>query len=680
MQLFSRVTTLVFLLVLVAGGVQVGACGSDPVTGDDTADVAVDDASDAADVADTGIADTAADVEDTTPPADRAPGERRARTARCDDADPTACLLPWPSNAFTALEPGSSTGLRLEIDPTAAPVDEDVSDLVRADGFSRVSPIVIGFPEPIVTPPPENGAAVRLYLAEPGDDFGAEVPTWFERFVSAGTPVSALVTYPARPLAPASEYLVVVYDGLAYDPGGRPEADRSTRVALGLTVPETAAERALAAYHAPARELLAARGVRLEHVIRVWDFTTRSAEDPRTDLKAMRAACLAAIDDGDATVVIDGVTRPADGPIAAIVKGRVTGLPRFSDADGRLARDAAGALVAQATYDAPFRAVIPAGEGDYRVVMYAHGTGGDVNDSSFDALVAEHDAAKVGLEIDGWTGATLGETVGDLLTPIGGAERVANKVLHSEAGGSAVLHALRGPLGDLLAAETLDGEPNPAAGRRPDVAAPLWAGGSLGGTVGLVFGHLEPSIAGGLLNVPGAGLTHWLPRSEIYALLEAALGERFPTPAELNLVAAMAQGAFDPMDGANWADARADSPPFLVQQSIGDPVLPNVGSDLVATSLGAVRVGASLRPIAGVEDVEVALDASAITQFKVPEDPEENALAVHGFAARNGLAGQAARAQFIAFLESVWAGDPRIEVPALCAENTPADSCDFSAP
>lgn len=667
----GRASERAFLVGLVA---LLAACGTDPA---DTPDSAAD--TGGADViADSVEADTAA-ADTLDPPADRAPGERRARTLRCDPTDPTACLLPWPSNAFVSPDPATATGLRVTLDPTAAPGDEDITGLLRADGFSRVSPIVAGFPARL-EPLSAGDAPVRLVVAEPGDGFGAAVPVWYETFGAYDATVGALVTYPARPLAANAEHVVAVLDSLTYVGGGHPEADAATRVALGLAPPETAEDYALAAYHAPARQALTAAGVDLAHVARVWDFTTRSADDPRADLVVMRAACLAALDDGDASVVIDAVTTPDGGPIAAIVKGRITGLPYFSDDAGRLARDDAGALTATGTYAAPFRAVVPAGTGDYRVVMYAHGTGGNVDDSSFDALVAEHGAAKIGLEIDGWTEAALGATVNDLLTPVSGAERVTNKVLHSDAGGSAVLRALSGSLGDALAAATIGGVANPAVGRRPDAARPIWAGGSLGGTVGLVFGNLEPSIAGGLLNVPGAGLTHWLPRSSIYALLEAALGQRFPTAADLNLVAAMAQLAFDPMDGANWADARADAPPFLVQQSIGDPVLPNVGSDLVATSLGCVRVGAELRPIAGVETVDEAVGRSAITQFLVPEDPEESALAVHGFAARNGLAGQAARAQFTAFLESVWAGDPRIDLPQLCVANDPPNSCDFSTP
>ena len=57
----------------------------------------------------------------------------------------------------------------------------------------------------------------------------------------------------------------------------------------------------------------------------------------------------------------------------------------------------------------------------------------------------------------------------------------------------------------------------------------------------------------------------------------------------------------------------------------------------------------------------------------------ESPLAVHGFAARDGVAGRAARQQIIAFMMSLWTDTPRATVPELCLTNTPPGSCDFSA-
>ena len=682
-----RPAALALALALTAAACGDDAAGPTPDTADVQAPSDLDDASpDDADAASPDAASPDALVPDGTiiedtfvPPPDREPGERRDRSLPCDPTDPTLCLLPWPSNAFTALDPATPTGLRVAVDPASAPAGEDISGLVRADGFSRVSPSVTAFDRPL-DPTLDPAASVLLLVTEPGAAFATPVPLWCAAHAAADPPSGTLVIYPSRPLAPASEHLVVVLDSLTFADGTHPQADRATRVAVGASSPGDPAEYSHASYFGPAREALAAHGVNPYRVARLWDFTTRSAADPRRDAQALRAAFIAAVDAGATAVHLDEVTiPPAGGPIAVIVRGRLTGLPDFLDADARLARDAAGAPTPTGTTEALFRVVVPAGAGDYRVVMYAHGTGGDVRDDAFDDLFADFGAAKVGLEIEGWTEATLGVTFSDFMTPIVGAERVANRSLHAYAGGAAVLHALAGPLGDVLAIETLHGNANPAAGRRPDTAVPLWAGGSLGGTVGLVFSHLEPKIRGGLLNVPGAGLTHWLPRASLYALIEAALVGRFPTPPEMNLVVAMSQLAFDPMDGANWVDARADRPPFLVQESIGDPVLPNVGSDMVAASLGAVHLGAVLHPVAGVTPAAEALGTSAFTQFKVPEDPAESPLAVHGFAARDGVAGRAARQQIIAFMMSLWTDTPRATVPELCLTNTPPGSCDFSA-
>ena len=132
---------------------------------------------------------------------------------------------------------------------------------------------------------------------------------------------------------------------------------------------------------------------------------------------------------------------------------------------------------------------------------------------------------------------------------------------------------------------------------------------------------------------------------------------------------------WDEIDGAAWASALAGrNTAFLIQESIGDPVVPNVGSEMVAAVTSAKQVGAVLDPIAaGIPPVPEAAGESAITQFRVDStDPYK----IHGFAGTGTPAGLAARAQISAFVTSVWAGAPKITVPAGCAKG----SCDFSHP
>ena len=118
-------------------------------------------------------------------------------------------------------------------------------------------------------------------------------------------------------------------------------------------------------------------------------------------------------------------------------------------------------------------------------------------------------------------------------------------------------------------------------------------------------------------------------------------------------------------------------PVLLEQESIGDPVLPNIGDEMVAASSHADQVGVVLAPIVTCPDVSSVAAHNGMTQFKVPSsvtDPYD----IHGFAANSTPAGVAAQQQILSFITSVWAGAPVISVPAECMTNTPANSCDFS--
>ncbi|MGZ5970911.1 MAG: hypothetical protein ACXWP4_24735, partial [Polyangiales bacterium] len=131
-------------------------------------------------------------------------------------------------------------------------------------------------------------------------------------------------------------------------------------------------------------------------------------------------------------------------------------------------------------------------------------------------------------------------------------------------------------------------------------------------------------------------------------------------------------GNWDDIDGAIWKEALAGrKTTFLVQESIGDSVLPNVGTENVARTTGVVQIGAVLEAIDGIGTATEANDASALTQFEVKQTSD---LDVHGFAARDTPAGLAARDQIRAFIASVFAGKSHITVPPGCT----GGSCDFS--
>lgn len=608
---------------------------------------------------------------------DRQPGERAPLTAACAAEEEISCLLPWPSSRLQALDPSRATGVRVQVEPGSLSIEDDPTLLNTADGFSRISAVAAGFEQRL--DPATASSSLLLVVAEPGEDYGATIPLAVETVQGGGSlaPRDLLLGRPLRPMPAASEMVVIVLDELAAADGSALEAPRETRLALGLEEAASEEEARFQAYHAPTRALVDALEVDPEAVLRVWDFVTRSAADPAVRQETVHAADLAAFEAGQVGVEVDEVEIAPRASIAAVVTGRLTGLPAFIGEEGVFALDEAGVPAAlDGTREARFRVVIPEGEGDYGVTLYGHGTAGNVLDESFDAECGAAGIAKVSSEWLGWTDATVFTTFGRLSSgTLGGAEISSAGLATSVANVRAVLLALDGALGDALAAETLGGLENPAAGRRPDTSEPFWMGGSLGGTMGAVLMLSEERVRYGVLNVAGGGWTHFIPASSSYAMLEGLFLSTYgddAVDAALGLLSS--QTAWDDADGAALA-GLGDGDMALIQESIGDPVLPNIGTEILAASLGA----ALLDPyVEQVETLPVAGSVSggmALAQFRVPES--EGELGMHGFAARSTPAGDAAMGQIFAFFQSVLEGAPIIE-PADCASAGQGGACDYS--
>lgn len=608
----------------------------------------------------------------------RAPGERAPLSADCERLDETRCLLPWPSNTYAVADPASPTGLRLALDFRSLPMRDNPASLNRHDGFSPVTPLAVGFPTRLA--PGLEGQtvtrAVRLFHATRGREAsGSEVPLRLHVVEDDTSDATLLLAYPMRPLEYDTDYVAVATDALQAASGEPLVAPRAVQVALGLASPADDSERALAGYHAPTRALLEARDVEASHLLRVWDFTTRSADSVARPLEGMRARALDAVDGGTLTVIISAATALPGGALA--VSGRVGGLPSFVAADGGLLPlDAEGGPVVQGTHEAPFRVVLPPGAGDFPLAVFGHGTGGSVDDDAFDADLLDAGGGKLNLEFTGWTGATVAGTLLGFERILSGTERSTARLAQALADASALEAALSAQLGEALAAPTLAGLPNPAAGRRVDLARLTYVGASLGGTMGFTHGLTEPRLTASVLNVPGAGWSHFAFQSEMWAGLSDLFRASTPSAIDRALGPAMAQGNLDLVDGAAWS-AQPGRPArvLLIQESIGDRVLPNLGTELVAAAAGAVQVGPVIVPVHGVAPSSGPVGQTALTQFRLPASVTDTG-AIHAFFGKDTTAGVAAREQLRAFLRSAWSGAPRIELPPTCAANG-ARGCDF---
>jgi hypothetical protein len=614
---------------------------------------------------------------------DREPGERAPLTAKCDPADPVRCALPFPSNTFARAAATARTGLRLAFDGSALTVREDTSLVNHADGFSRASPLLTAFPSAVDPASLGSGdtAALRLYEAQPGEAYGRQVPLRLELATADASQAGEvlLLGYPRRPLAPAADHVALLLDGVRAADGSALSQEHSTQVALGLVAPVGEEEQRYAAYHAPTRALVKQVGVDPRRVLRAWDFTSRSREDARARMLSARAQAQAAVDAGSVTVAWDVVQAPAGGDVALVLEGRLVGLPEFRTADGLLSVNADGVPVPTGTHEAPFRLMVPRGQGNYRMAFFGHGTGGNFHEDQFDAEMSARGLGKVTCTFYGWNDAEVFQTLTRLERMFRGVARSTAGLVQALADLSAVEQALAGPLlGDALSAAQLGGQPNPAAGRRPDLSLATWTGGSLGGTMGLAYTGVSDRIRHAVLNVPGGAWTHFIPGSELYIALRPAMAGGQSSYMDFRMALAMSQGAWDDVDGANWADElAAGEGAALVQQSMGDTVLPNPGSEFAAGAVGATQLGAVLREVPGLPHADEVVGGSGYTQFGAPGTTP---LSIHGFAARDGVAGDAAREQIFSFISSVLDGAPRITLPQACRDNTPAGSCDFRTP
>ncbi len=611
--------------------------------------------------------------EGITPQPDRAAGERAPLTSTCDDTDEVRCLLPWPSSRFTAQDPATSTGLRVAVEPEAWPVEEDLSWLGLADGFSRLSAVATAFDAALDADGLDG--SLLLLVAEPGEpSFGQVVPLELETIVQGNlTPETLIIGRPAEPLVANADHVVVVLDSLRTDAGEPLPDERPTQVALGLEAALNDDEEALRAYHAPTLLLLDATGIEPEAVLRVWDFTTRSTEDPWRRVLALREAVATA---GPPSAVVDALEL-REAPQLLRVTGRLPGCPRFLDDDDALVLGDDGLPVLQGEHEVDFRVFVPEGGGDYPVALYGHGTGGGVTDGSFAEALAGEGWGKANLHWRGWNEDELLGTLTSLGPFLEGSARSTGGVLQSMSDGFCLSRALEGELGDALAAKTLGGEPNPAGGRRPDMAEPMWVGRSMGGTLGAVFAAAHTDIVAGALNVPGGGWSHMIPRSWLYEYgVQAMMAAHYDDEIDQTLALIVAQGVWDEVDGAVWADRAVERGlVFLLQESIGDPIVPNPGTEILARALGAVQLEPAVEVVEGLDAQPGPLATSALEQFRVASD---EMFAIHDFVDDDTYAAQAAHEQLAAFATSVAVGAPEIAHPETCTDHGVDGSCDFS--
>lgn len=219
----------------------------------------------------------------------------------CDDADPSACLLPWPNDRFTRRDHTTSTGRRVDLPAAGMPANVggvriNPTEWNRNDGFAPASQLIThidGLDAAASKLPPVTDIGASLKPASPlvivDGRTGKRVAAWAEADANATDPArQTLLINPAAALDEGVTYYVGLRDLKRSDGSAVP---RSTGFARQLAHPDTITRKTL-------QELEDHGGLKRAELGLAWSFTVGSRDSITGRLRYMWNQTSQAVGDG----------------------------------------------------------------------------------------------------------------------------------------------------------------------------------------------------------------------------------------------------------------------------------------------------------------------------------------------------------------------------------------------
>lgn len=586
---------------------------------------------------------------DPDPTADSGPapgdaGPIEVFRAECDNVNPNHCLLPWPSERFLTEDPGSATGLGIDIPAEAMPrnargVPVDPGLFERFDGFSPATSLITSFAGE-VDPAGLNGEDAIAATLEPSSttvivdaESGALVAHFAEldEWPLIEPTRAPLYLRPAARLAEGRRYVAAVQglrlaDGSPVEPSGYFRALRD-----GSPLPDTDVEDRRASFEEIFATLEAA-GVAREGLIEAWAFTTGTDEVAYHDLLRMRDDAVGNPTAGPGRVGAEGlgcaVTRVEEDPMNDDIWRRVDGtitVPLYLEgedpedvAQSRLHRGAEGEVEVNGSAEVPFVALIPrtvhdavaAGGEPAQLEIYGHGLFG----TRAEVFAGWHEAhaqrlAVVTFGID-WWGMSMPDiprviqTLRDFSMFDATGERLNQGVVN-------VLVLARTARG--LCRDLPEMQIPTATGSAPAYSqtAIHYYGNSLGGILGGSVAAVANDITRFVLGVCAIGFPFTITRSANWRVYGALMAEGYPDPLDRMVMLHASASLWDlgePSTGAPHliADPFADTAAkqILMQIGVGDAQVANVPSEYEARTVGLPLLTPSPREVYGLETTD----------------------------------------------------------------------------
>jgi hypothetical protein len=566
------------------------------------------------------------------------------------------CLFPYPSDYFREADPDMATGYRISVTGAAANITDrgmnaEFTSFYDTDGFSKIPLIVGALP----------GALVADGFVDILSDFSqTELPTSKTLLIHAETGAfvphfadldpgafdetkRTVSLHPVVDLEERTRY-IVAFQGIEHEEGGpAPAAEGFAHLRDGTSEGIAALDGVREHFESDIFGVLQDAGIERSNLQLAWDFTTGSDEEPMADILKIREMTQLWLADNDANLVIDRIVEnPENKPdVWRRIEGRIT-VPLYlesTESGASFARDAGGIVKNNGTAEAEFLVSIPKSLRDAsemgRPLFYGHGFFGSRTELDGDLTRTISSSLKtVMIAIDWWgmSNVDIVTLVEDLSADPLHTLRFSDR-LHQSMSNWIVMTSLLEDLAlqpELLRPALGEGSGGGALAGDPliDVAHGIsFMGISQGHILGGVLAAILPKLDRVVLNVGGAGLSHFMFRAEAFEALLELISRHFERSIEQYAWAAGTQRVFDRIDPGHYARYILREPlegasprRVLMQMGVGDVAVPNFGTYLHARAIGLPAVSNEGLGLFGLPDVQSA--ESGFVSFDYGVDTE----------------------------------------------------------
>jgi hypothetical protein len=534
----------------------------------------------------------------------------------CNPLDHAACLLPFPSDAYTMADPTTATGRRIDISPLAMPRSAanrpvDPTELNRNDGWSPGTPVLT------VVPGLSTTQSHIASEASPGDSLRVDAPiVLLDARTGQRWPYTAELDSNETD---GEQPLLIIRPAINFTDGHRfVVALRNLRDSSGALIPagtEFAARRAeagpadhvfgpLIKAHVPTKDLYLA-----------WTFTIASTRSTTERMLHIRDDAFASLQGKAPTFTVDTVTPSYSDKVATRVQGTFQvpnylttpanhqepvlqtdpGLPgtRFLYLPGDDLPDRNGTFTATYTCDIPRSASV---QHPARGSLYGHGLlggQGEVGAGNVQKMGNENDVLFCATD---WYGMATGDipNVATMLADMSNFPTLPDRVQEGMLAQLFLARLLKDPRG--FASQ-------PAFGHKLRPGTVYYDGNSQGGIIGGALLAVSQDIRRGVLGVVGMNYSTLLDRSSDFSTYESVFNAAYPSEVDRELVFGLIQPLWDRAENNGYASHLTRDPlpgtprhTVLLDVAFGDHQVSNYSALVMARTIGARTNVGFLRP------------------------------------------------------------------------------------